>query len=294
MYSAAAAEKLEQALNISKTTTEVVKLTKDQLENSANLCLESGHLYKMDKNWNLAAEAYGKAADYFVECADKVAAAQYYVVSSDCLSNLETYHNDTDQLLSLAVQLYSETGAFSMAAKTLVKLAKVHANNKFADLAILTYLRAASIYETEGSLATANSQFIEASNLMIMNGKYLEAANILTKVTDRALTNNLLKWGAKNYVLLAILCYLAADDGTKAFETYYTFDVSPNSNSRELTLAKSILDAISLQDPNIFTEAVKDYDNITKLDQMHTKLLLAVKATLLNSLNLSQAQVSQD
>ena len=52
------------------------------------------------------------------------------------------------------------------------------------------------------------------------------------------------------------------------------------TDSREAKLIKSLTQEIENQDVEAFTEAVKQYDSISRLDSWHTTLLLKVKKQL--------------
>jgi alpha-soluble NSF attachment protein len=49
------------------------------------------------------------------------------------------------------------------------------------------------------------------------------------------------------------------------------------SDSRECKLLKLLLDKLEENDVEGFTEAVKDYDSISRLDQWFTNILLRIK-----------------
>lgn len=52
------------------------------------------------------------------------------------------------------------------------------------------------------------------------------------------------------------------------------------SGSRECTLMKKLLDAHEEQNIDSYTEAVKEYDTISRLDQWLTTMLLRIKKTI--------------
>uniref|UniRef100_H3CZF6 N-ethylmaleimide-sensitive factor attachment protein, beta b n=1 Tax=Tetraodon nigroviridis TaxID=99883 RepID=H3CZF6_TETNG len=52
------------------------------------------------------------------------------------------------------------------------------------------------------------------------------------------------------------------------------------SDSRECKLLKKLLEAHEEQNSDAFTEAVKEFDSISRLDQWHTTLLLRIKKTI--------------
>jgi len=49
------------------------------------------------------------------------------------------------------------------------------------------------------------------------------------------------------------------------------------SDTRECKLVKTLIDKINEQDVEGFTEAITDYDSISRLDQWFTTILLRIK-----------------
>ena len=79
----------------------------------------------------------------------------------------------------------------------------------------------------------------------------------------------------------ALLCHLCVDslNATHALSKYE--DQYPAfTDSREAKLIKTLTQEIENQDVEAFTEAVKQYDSISRLDSWHTTLLLKVKKQL--------------
>jgi alpha-soluble NSF attachment protein len=97
-------------------------------------------------------------------------------------------------------------------------------------------------------------------------------------VANSCIESPLLKYSAKEYYFRAALCHMCIDLlnaqlAVKKYEEMYpTF-----SDSRECKLLKLLLDKLEENDVEGFTEAVKDYDSISRLDQWFTNILLRIK-----------------
>merc|ERR1711915_532578 len=110
---------------------------------------------------------------------------------------------------------------------------------------------------------------------------YEKAIQIYENVAASALESSLLKYSAKEYFFRASLCHLCVDSlnaqhaVTKYEEQYPAF-----GDSREAKLIKTICTEIENQDIEAFTEAVKQFDSISRLDAWYTTLLLRVKKGL--------------
>jgi len=99
------------------------------------------------------------------------------------------------------------------------------------------------------------------------------------QIAKTSLDNNLLKWGAKEQLQRALLCYLASEDlvgAQKALENYKSWDASFES-SRECKFVEEIIQAVEKYDVEAFTQSIVDYDSVSKLDNWKTKILLKVK-----------------
>ena len=101
------------------------------------------------------------------------------------------------------------------------------------------------------------------------------------QIATDCIQSNLLKYAAKDYFFKALLCHLCVDslNATHAL-TKYEDQYPAFTDSREAKLIKSLCQEIENQDVEAFTEAVKQYDSISRLDPWHTTLLLRVKKQL--------------
>jgi alpha-soluble NSF attachment protein len=87
-----------------------------------------------------------------------------------------------------------------------------------------------------------------------------------------------LKYAAKNHFFQALLCHLCLDllDTQHALKRYE--DLSPSfAESREYKLIKELTLCMEDKNADQFTEAVRSYDKVSRLDTWHTALLLKAK-----------------
>lgn len=135
---------------------------------------------------------------------------------------------------------------------------------------------------------------------------YEKAIQIYEQVAGSCLDSSLLKYSAKEYFFRAALCHLSVDllNAQHAMEKYAQ-QYPAFQDSREYKLVKvSISNGIGsgkcargravtcvlfsfplqtlcehLEEQNVdgFTEAVKEYDSISRLDQWYTTILLRIK-----------------
>ncbi|KAG8911771.1 vesicular-fusion protein S17 [Tulasnella sp. 417] len=102
------------------------------------------------------------------------------------------------------------------------------------------------------------------------------------QVAQYSLGSQLTKYNVKEYWLRAGLCALAARDAVTArrnFEDYSRADVTFPS-TREARFLGALLEAVERDDQEAFTGSVFEYDQVTKLDNWETQILLKIKNTL--------------
>ena len=95
----------------------------------------------------------------------------------------------------------------------------------------------------------------------------------------------MLKWSVKQYYMKALLAYLVLssnqlgktiDDVREKRGEYCSLDPT-FEQTREDNLVTGCMDAIEEGDPEKFATACSEFDEITKLDQFQTTLLLKAK-----------------
>ena len=107
---------------------------------------------------------------------------------------------------------------------------------------------------------------------------YYKAIQIYEQVASSALESSLLKFSAKEYFFRAALCHLCVDilNAQHAMERYV--EQCPSfQDAREYKLLKNLIEHLEDQNLEGYTDTVKDYDSISRLDQWYTTLLLRIK-----------------
>jgi alpha-soluble NSF attachment protein len=130
---------------------------------------------------------------------------------------------------------------------------------------------------------------------------YEKAIQIYESISSSCLDSSLLKYSAKEYFFRAALCHMSVDllNAQHALEKYNQ-QYPAFQDSRECKLIKVSVERMKiieksidfiilylffqtlvehLEEQNIdgFTEAVKDYDSISRLDKWYTTILLRIK-----------------
>ncbi len=155
------------------------------------------------------------------------------------------------------------------------------------------------IFKGEGSNSSANKCFLKVAHYAAQLENYQKAIQIYEEVASTSLDNSLLKYSATGYFFRAALCHLCIDmlNGHHAVQRYE--NMSPafqvravhlitkfklpiwfykyDQISRECKLVKSLIGHMEENDVDGFTETVKSYDSISRLDPWFTTILLRIK-----------------
>jgi alpha-soluble NSF attachment protein len=111
---------------------------------------------------------------------------------------------------------------------------------------------------------------------------YYKAIENYEKVAQQSINNNLMKYSVKDYFLKAGICHLATKDlvaAQQALERYAEMDPS-FTQQREFMLLKDLLDAVEAKSQDQFTDKLFQFDQINKLDNWKTTLLVRVKNSI--------------
>ncbi|XP_055598318.1 alpha-soluble NSF attachment protein, partial [Uranotaenia lowii] len=144
--------------------------------------------------------------------------------------------------------------------------------------AVQHYEQAADYFKGEESTSSANKCMIKVATYAAQLEDYDKAIQIYEQVAGSCLDSSLLKYSAKEYFFRAALCHLSVDllNAQHALEKYAQ-QYPAFQDSREYKLVKTLCEHLEEQNVDGFTEAVKDYDSISRLDQWYTTILLRIK-----------------
>uniref|UniRef100_A0A915PQH9 C2H2-type domain-containing protein n=1 Tax=Setaria digitata TaxID=48799 RepID=A0A915PQH9_9BILA len=248
-----------------------------------------GNLFKISKLWKEAGDAFVRSAEIHAAATDrKHDAASNYAEAANC------YRKVNPQLaidcLMKTAETYTDMGRFNMAAKYHCTMAEIF-ESEAPDMAqaMAHYQEAADFYKGEESRSSATKCMIKVAQYAAQLDDYKRAIKIFEEVATWEADHPTLKYAAKNHFFQALLCYLCSDllDTQNALKRYE--EISPSFvDSREYKLLNIIVQFLTvvsseliscLEDKNQakFTEVVKSFDKISRLDQWHTSLLVKIK-----------------
>ncbi|MCO5568094.1 hypothetical protein L7F22_021790 [Adiantum nelumboides] len=164
----------------------------------------------------------------------------------------------------------------------LEEIAETYEKEEALAEAIDFYEKAAELYDGEESTSQGNQCKLKVAQFAAVLEQYEKAVEIFESVASHSMNNNLTRYSVKGYLLNAGLCRLVGGDSiaiSNALEKYQEMDPS-FSNSRECKLLSDLAASIEEEDVDKFTDAVKEFDNMTRLDQWKTTILLKAKNAL--------------
>ncbi|KAG9344681.1 hypothetical protein JZ751_010367 [Albula glossodonta] len=199
------------------------------------------------------------------------------------ISKTRCHVNQKSRCGRLCLSLWGRTvGRFTIAAKHHITIAEVY-ESELVDIekAIAHYEQAADYYKGEESNSSANKCLLKVASYSAQLEQYQKAIEIYEQVGTNTMDNPLLKYSAKEYFFKASLCHFIVDElNAKLAVEKYEEMFPAFSDSRECKLLKKLLEAHEEQNSEAFTEAVKEFDSVSRLDQWLTTMLLRIKKTI--------------
>ncbi|XP_077443284.1 N-ethylmaleimide-sensitive factor attachment protein, beta b [Stigmatopora argus] len=251
-----------------------------KVEEACEMYCRAANMFKMAKNWSGAGGAFCKAAHLHMQLQNKHDCATSFIDAGNAYKKSDP--NEAIKCLNAAIDIYTDMGRFTIAAKHHISIAEIY-EAELVDIekAIAHYEQAADYYKGEESNSSANKCLLKVGAYCAQLEQYQKAIEIYEQVGASTMDNPLLKYSAKEYFFKASLCHFIVDElNAKIAVEKYEEMFPAFSDSRECKLLKKLLEAHEEQNSEAFTEAVKDFDSISRLDQWHTTLLLRIKKTI--------------
>jgi alpha-soluble NSF attachment protein len=249
-------------------------------EEAAELYTKAANAFKMAKKWAAAGGAFCRAAEMNLKGSTKHEAATNYVDASTCYKKADPA--EAIHCLLKAIEIYTDMGRFTIAAKHHMTIAEIYETDMIdIDKSMANYELAADYYKGEESNSAANKCLLKVAQYAAQVEQYPKAIEIYEQVAAMAINSPLLRYGAKDHYFRAVLCRMCQDvqDASNAI-TKYEEQFPAFADSRECKLLKSLIAACNDQNVDGFTDAIRDYDSISRLDQWYTSILLRIKKTI--------------
>ena len=187
----------------------------------------------------------------------------------------KTSPEDAARCLSQAIDHYLSKGNFRRAATQKQLLAELYEEIGDKTKARSAYEAAAQWYEDDNATALANKLNLKAGDLAALDNDYLDAIKRFEHVAKQAVSNNLMRFSVKDYLLRAGVCHLALDiiGAKRALESYRELDPQFPS-TREYQLLADLAETVEQGDSEAFAEKLFKYDQMSPLNSWFTTILL--------------------
>jgi alpha-soluble NSF attachment protein len=180
----------------------------------------------------------------------------------------------TEVLETEALPRIVDAGRLSQAAKLHNEVAEMMESEGAYEEAIRHFTEAADLFVAENASSTALKCVTRVAHLsaQLDPPDYARAAEMFERVGTESLSSNLLKFGAKSAFFNAVICTLARGDvvsGERDLERFKELDYT-FPGCREAKLLEDVVAAWKDMNSDAFTDAVFNYDSISKLDPWRT------------------------
>ncbi|NWX71081.1 SNAA protein, partial [Alca torda] len=253
-----------------------------RIEEACDIYARAANMFKMAKNWSAAGNAFCQAAQLHLQLQSKHDAATNFVDAGNAFKKADP--QEAINCLIRAIEIYTDMGRFTIAAKHHISIAEIY-ETELVDIekAIAHYEQAADYYKGEESnspppsfllLPPSSSSFLPPPSSFLL---LLPSSSFLLPPPPSFL---LLPPSSSSFLPppSSFLLLLPPPPWQLAVQKYE--EMFPAfTDSRECKLVKKLLDAHEEQNIDAYTDAVKEYDSISRLDQWLTTMLLRIKKT---------------
>mmetsp|Transcript_22054 Transcript_22054/g.54551 ORF Transcript_22054/g.54551 Transcript_22054/m.54551 type:complete len:311 (-) Transcript_22054:605-1537(-) len=249
---------------------------------AAELFTSAANAYKLAKAWRSAGDAFMRASDAQGMAGER---GRYYVATS-AVDAAKAYKNVEKGMAvkayRRAVEVFMKIAKFNQAAKNVKELGDLLEETGEIEAAVAAYRQAIDLYDAEEASSSANAIRIRCGELLGSSGRYADAAVEFETAATYALSQRLLRFSAKDYLLKAAVCLMCVGDGValeRAVDKYVILDPG-FGESREGKLVKELTVAVAENDADAFTDALREHDKISRLDPWMTSMMLNVKKSI--------------
>lgn len=253
----------------------------EKREKARDKFLQAATSYKAVDNWSGVAAAYQRAADMSEKNRSEIDFIDDLTAAGNALRKAGDGKQATE-MLTKVVDMLDKNGKHAAASRVCIAL-----GDDGGELADAWYQKAIGYLRNDGMKVSSNEVVVKMINRSVEKGKYEYARVEYEKMAKEYLDEALTRCNARKYFFLALLCKVATitstnlvegiDQLTGMFEEYQDLDPQFNNYTREHMLVTAVIAALENEDPDAFTDAVMDYDNICPLDASKEKMLLRGK-----------------
>ncbi|KAI3884229.1 hypothetical protein MKX03_030262 [Papaver bracteatum] len=259
-------------------------------EDAADLYEKAGKYFLKAEAWDRAAAANIKLAGCHLKLESRHEAASAYVDAANAYRKIWISPKEAISCLKQAVNQFIKIGSFNMSARCCNEIGELCEAQKNVDQAIAYFERAADLFQREDVMkmnVSAHECKQKVAEFSAKQKQYQKAIEIYEEMARQSLKDNLLTYSVKRYLLSAGLCQLCKDGVValnNALEKYQ--DLDPTfTGTRECKLLNDLAAATDEEDIGKFTDAVKEFESMTRLDAWKTTMLFRAEKALKENYN---------
>lgn len=252
-------------------------------DGAQDLFTKAAARYKLDKDFMRAGDAYSRAGDCAVRLNDKPTAGMCFADAANAYKKVDPAK--AKSMLDMAVRFKIENNRLGEAARLMLEFAASLEEQGSAMEAIPHYEQAMRYFDAEDQKAQSQKCMLAMAKIYGENDKFDKSLMYYERVANNMLGGPL-KFQAQDYFLRAMLCRFAmvtndnrfegSEECRDALQRYLSSDIYMK-NTRESEFLQIILDAVTDNDIDKFEQGVSLLQDIRKLDDWKTHVLLVVK-----------------
>lgn len=243
--------------------------------NAADYLEQAANIYKSKKQHKESAECFIRAATFKLKIGRAYDAAGMFKYAGIQLKLAKD--PSSSKMLSKAVDIFAEMGKVNQAAKLSKELGETCEKEDDLEDAMLHFERAADLYKAEGSDAHARQcmERVAHNSARTSPPDFFRAAKIFQEVAEEALSTRLGRFNARKFFFRSLLCTMATGDtiGARAKHGEFKETDFQFGNSREGKFTNLLIQALEDHNGTSFSQAYRDYVEISPLDPWHTAVL---------------------
>ncbi|KAI6650253.1 Alpha-soluble NSF attachment protein [Oopsacas minuta] len=236
-----------------------------KVEEAAEAFHRAGNLFKVNKNWELAGDAFTRASEVQSQLDSRHETATTLIDAAVCYKKCNLAK--AADSYSKSSEIYLEMGRFNMSAKYNIALAEVLESMNDISASIDKYLKAGDMYAAEDSNSACSKALLKSASLYAKLCRWNEAIQLYDRVIESSLKTRLLSYSVKEYMFRSLLCQILLKRGEVAskIDTYVQLH-PPFQDTRELKLITDVITAVEEGESEQLNEFFDEYDRISRFD----------------------------
>ncbi|UWX11148.1 CRPV-039 [Crowpox virus] len=250
-------------------------------EQASELANRAANLFKSIKKWEYSGKAFLMSAQLILDNDQySIEAASNFVDAYNVFKRVDV--QEAINCLNKAINIYVYLGKFNTAAKCHLNIAEMYDKDALdIDKAIENYEISSDYYRGDGHTKLSDDCMLKVALLFIQKEEFIKAASIFEKIGYDRMNSSMLKYAARQQLFYAAICHFRVDvlNAKLAIKRYKK--VFPAfEDFRECKFIEKIIESYENEDVDTFTNIVREYDNISKLDNIIISMLLNIKKSI--------------